>query len=175
MRLGGWMGLALGLVGVLAAQRPAAAQVSVYGEISASKLSNASNTYVLVGPTVGLSVPLADFFRVHLAGDLRGSFLGGARRLDGVMFGPRLSGHVKGFDPYAEFLVGFARYNNGQGTPASATSDAEIGVVAGLDRKLTSHFDVRVFEFTYDQYYALGGTFNPKTFSSGVVYHLGKR
>ena len=175
MRFRREMLLAVAFAAGLPGGKTAHGQVSVYADLSASKLTNLTNTYVLVGPTVGVSFALLDALHLHLGGDLRGSFLGGAQRLDSFVVGPKASFHYRGFDPYAEFLVGFGRYNNGQGTRTSGTSDGLLEINAGFDRKVTEHFDFRIFEFGYAQYYALGGQFNPKTFSTGVVYHLGKR
>ena len=175
MRFGRGMMLAVEFAVGLMGAKTAHGQASVYADFSASKLTNLANTYVLVGPTVGVSFNLVDALHLHLGGDLRGSFLGGKQRLDSFVVGPRASFRFKGFDPYAEVLVGFGRYNDGLGNRNSGTSDGLLEVNAGFDRKLKGKFDLRIFEFGYAQYYALGGQFNPKTFSSGVVYHLGSR
>ena len=175
MRFGRATVLALALAASWMGAATAHGQVSVYADLSASKLTNLANTYVLVGPTVGVSFNLLDALHLHLGGDLRSSFLGGSQRLDSFVAGPKASFHYRGFDPYAEFLVGFGRYNDGLGHNNSGTSDGLLEVNAGFDRKIAQQFDLRIFEFGYAQYYALGGQFNPKTFSTGVVYHIGKR
>jgi hypothetical protein len=79
---------------------------------------------------------------------------------------------VKKLEAYAELLVGFARYDNGAG---AASTDAQTEANFGLDVKGRGMLDWRIFEFGYQQYYGLGGEFNPKTFSTGVVVHLSKR
>jgi hypothetical protein len=58
---------------------------------------------------------------------------------------------------------------------SSASTDSLVEINCGLDHRITSRFDWRVFDFGYEQYYGLGGEFNPKTFSTGVVMHLSKR
>ena len=150
-------------------------QVSFYGDFSASKLTYQSNTNVLYGPTIGVFIDLKNLGPVNFSGDIRGSFVGASGvRLDGLVVGPRLATSVKflKLKPYAEFMVGFARYNNGQNVVASASTDAEIQINGGIDRPIAKLFDWRVFEYSYAQYYGLGGQYNPKTFSSGVVFHL---
>jgi len=163
--------LVIGLV----APKKAHSQVSFYGDFSASKLTYLSNTTILYGPTVGAFVDFHQLGPVKLSADFRGSFLGASgTRLDGVFVGPRFATSVKllKLKPYAEFMVGFARYNNGLNQVASSSTDAEIQVNAGVDRPVTKRFDWRVFEYSYSQYYGLSGEYNPKTFSTGVVFHL---
>ncbi len=175
MRFGGLKALVLGFAVLVGAGTAASAQVAFYGDFSASKLTNLTNTYVLYGPTVGLQDDLGTKFGLTGGFDIRGGFYGGSQRLDEISFGPRVSGHVKGFMPYGEFLVGLARYNDGLGRKSSGTTDEQFELNVGLDRMITPRFDVRFFEFGYQEYFALGGQFNPKTFSAGVVYHLRKR
>jgi hypothetical protein len=102
--------------------------------------------------------------------------LGKSQRLDGVALGPKIGFTLhKNYGIYGEFLVGFARYNDGLGNPASASTDSQIQLNAGIDRRVTPRLDWRVFEYGYQQYYGLGGEYNPKTFSTGVVLYLQKR
>ena len=77
---------------------------------------------------------------------------------------------IKHFEPYVGFLIGFARYNDGVG---HATTDAQLAVNAGVTRAIRGRFGWHIFEYGYKQYYALGGQFNPKTFSTGLTYTLG--
>jgi hypothetical protein len=87
------------------------------------------------GPTVGTFINVATLGPVKLAADLRGTFVGASGvRLDGVVVGPRIATSVKflKLKPYAEFMVGFARYNNGLNQVASSTTDAEIPINGGL-------------------------------------------
>jgi hypothetical protein len=158
----------------LAGATPAQAQVSVYADFAAAKLTNLTNTYLLYGPTIGLTATLVPLSHVDIGADLRGSFLGGNRRLDGIAVGPRFSTTVKGLKPYAEVLVGFARYNDGLGASTSATSDAQLDVIVGIDKHIRHRIDWRIVEYSYEQFYALGGQFNPKNFSTGLVYHFAK-
>lgn len=155
--------------------KPASSQVSVYANMSASKLTNDTDSFVLYGPTIGVTARVVSKPRLSFYGDIRGEFYGSARRMDGVAIGPKVGFPLKKFEPYAELLVGFARYNDGLGTRNSGTTDAHVEANFGVDRQVTPRFDWRIFEFGYQQFYALGGTYNPKTFSTGVVYHVGKR
>lgn len=169
--------LALLALGVVMA-KPAVSQVNAYVEFSASKLTGGLDTTVtsvLYGPTIGLTAQLVNKPKLKVYGDVRAGLYGGKQRLDGIAVGPKVGYPVKKFEAYAEALVGFARYNDGLGNKSSATTDGQIQFNFGADRRVTERLDWRVFEFGYEQYYALGGEFNPKTFSTGVVLHLGKR
>jgi hypothetical protein len=156
----------------------ASAQVSAYVDFSASKLTglgtNGSEaTNVLYGPTIGLTAHVAGLKRLQFAADLRAGFYGSGQKLDEIALGPKASLGVRKFTVYTEFLVGFGRYNDGLGHSASASTDAQIELNSGIDRRVTKRFDWRVFEYGYEQYYGLGGNYNPKTFSTGLVFHLG--
>jgi hypothetical protein len=169
------IGLLVVLTAGFAAPRTAICQVSFYGDFSASKLTYLSNTNVLYGPTIGSFIDFATTRHINFSADLRGTFVGaGGARLDGVVVGPRVATAIKfqKLKPYAEFMVGFARYNNGQNAVASSSTDSEIQVNTGVDRPVARLIDWRVFEYSYAQYYGLGGQYNPKTFSTGIVFHL---
>jgi hypothetical protein len=157
---------------------PASAQVSLYADFSVSKLTgglDTQTTKVLVGPTIGLTAQITQKGPVKLYADLRGSFLGGSNRLDSIAFGPKIGILVRKFELSTEFLVGFARYNDGLGNPGSSSTDSHIQVNTALDRRVSAHFDWRIVEFGYEQYYGLSGEYNPKTFSTGVVFHFNNR
>ena len=164
--------LLVALFAVVFASKTAHSQVSFYADFSASKLTNSTGTNYLYGPTIGGSIELLPWGPIKVGGDIRGSFVGsGGKRLDGIVVGPRLSLHVKPLHlkPYGEFMVGFARYNDGAGT---ASTDSQIQVNTGVDRQVAKLIDWRVFEYGYSQYYGQGGQFNPKTFSTGIVFRL---
>jgi hypothetical protein len=169
------VGLLVVLTAGFAAPRTTLCQVSFYGDFSASKLTYLSNTNVLYGPTIGSFIDFASVKHINFSADIRGTFVGaGGVRLDGVVVGPRVATAIKfqKLKPYAEFMVGFARYNNGQNAVASSSTDSEIQVNTGVDRPVARLIDWRVFEYSYAQYYGLGGQYNPKTFSTGIVFHL---
>jgi hypothetical protein len=169
------IGLLVVLTAGSAAPRTAHCQISFYGDFSASKLTYLSNTNVLYGPTVGSFIGVASARHINFSADIRGTFVGaGGVRLDGVVVGPRVATAIKfqKLKPYAEFMVGFARYDNGQSAVASSSTDSEIQVNTGVDRPVARVIDWRVFEYSYAQYYGLGGQYNPKTFSTGIVFHL---
>jgi hypothetical protein len=169
------VGLLVVLTAGFAASRTAHCQVSFYGDFSASKLTYLSNTNVLYGPTVGSFIDIASAKHINFSADIRGTFVGASGvRLDGLVVGPRIATAIKfqKLKPYAEFQVGFARFNNGLNAVASSSTDSEIQVNVGVDRPVARLVDWRVFEFSYAQYYGLGGQYNPKTFSTGVVFHL---
>ncbi len=168
----GWIAAAL-LLGVTA-PKTSYAQAAVYGEFSVSDLHNAYTTDLLYGATTGVLIDGPTFHHVLLSGDLQGRFVRkSGESLNGITVGPRVSIHTKyGLVPYAEFMIGFARYNDP--TNGGATTDSTFQVNAGVSRHITSHFDA-VADYSYSQYYALGGQFNPKTFSIGTIFHFAKR
>ena len=171
MKLGFGLVVAAGLWGSVAA----GGQVVAYADLSASKLTNPGVTHILFGPTIGLSAQVFTGKRFVVSGDLRGQFLGGGNRLDTVSVGAKVAFPVHGFQPYVEGAVGFGRYNSGAGVANSASTDSEIQAIGGIDHRLRGNFDLRVFEFSYEQYYGMMQTFDPLTFSTGIVYHLGGR
>jgi len=157
----------------VAVAKPASSQVSVYADFSASKLTGGlvnPTTNVLYGPTIGLTAVLGTKKNLVLSGDLRTGFYGNGARLSQAAVGPKLGLNVRNFQAYTEILVGFGRYNNGTG---AASTDAQTEVNCGLDLRGKGILDWRVFDFGYEQYYGLGGIYNPKTFSTGIVIHLG--
>ena len=174
MRFRGLVVLAL----AVAMGKAASAQVSAYVDFSASKLTgglSTTTTNVLYGPTIGISAQVAQKAHLKLSADIRAAFYGDSMKLDQVAIGPKVGLPLKKYEVYTEFLVGFARYNDGLGHSTSAATDAQIEINSGIDRRITQRLDWRVFEFGYEQYYGQGGEFNPKTFSTGVVLHLGAR
>jgi opacity protein-like surface antigen len=72
--------------------------------------------------------------------------------------------------------VGFARYNNTIYTyqPMGATTDGQIQINGGVAKQVSPRWDVSV-DYSYSQFYALGGEYNPKTFGVGLIYHFVKR
>ena len=151
----------------------ARAQLSLYANFSATRLTDLTASRVLYGPTVGVILDAKSLPRMNLGVDFRGSFVGSnGARLDGILIGPRVATHIRKFKPYGEFLIGFARYNNGGNIAGSANTDSEIELNAGLDYKVTKHFDWRVVDYSYGKYFGFGGNFNPREYSTGVVFHL---
>lgn len=169
------LALALALTSALI-PTAARAQTSIYGEFSASDLHNLSSTQIYYGGTAGLLLGGFTAFRsLHIDPDLQGRFVdhSGGEMLNGITIGPRFSVDLKhGLSPYGEFMLGFARYNSGQ--VHGSTTDATIQLNAGLAKRVSPRFDV-VADYSYSQYYALGGEYNPKTFSVGGIFHLSKR
>jgi len=170
----GW--LVLLLVGGLAAPAVSHAQVSAYGEFSASDLHNLVSQDILYGATTGVLVDGPHVFRALLvSADIQGRFVRkSGESLNGVTIGPRFSLPLKfgGLAPYAEFMVGFARYNNPN--HGGATTDSTIQANAGVTKRVSPRWDIAA-EYSYSQYYALGGQYNPKTYSIGAVYHFVRR
>ncbi len=170
------------LVMALAASHGVAqGQASVYGEFSSSILSDLSDSRVLYGATTGVLYQGPTLFhRIVVDADIQGRFVTGSNEsLNGVTVGPRFSIPMRhGLAPYAEFMVGFARYKSTGSNPneqaLSGTTDSTIQVNGGLTKRLTAHLDA-VMDYSYAQYYALGGLYNPKTASGGLIYHFTKR
>jgi outer membrane autotransporter protein len=154
------------------------AQAGVYGEFSVAKMQNLQRDNLLYGVTTGLVVDGAKFGHFQFAGDLQGRFEHKSQlSFNGVTVGPRVylfGGH--GFRPYAEFMVGFARINSVQDDPDNPTpsTDATIQINGGVAKRLNAHWDLAA-DYSYSQYYAFGGEYNPKTFSVGAVYYFSKR
>jgi|GEM_PF-892347 len=171
--LAGWAGLGLA--------RPAAAQVAVYAEGNVSDLTNLLSTDLLYGGTVGLLYQGPTLHhRLTLDADVQGRFVTKSNEgLDGVTVGPRVElGLGHGFAGYGELLVGFARYNNTTNVNCSCyttgTTDSTLQLNAGVTRRLSPRLDA-LAEYSYAQFYGLGGQYNPKTFSLGAIFHISRR
>jgi hypothetical protein len=94
--------------------------------------------------------------------------------LNGVTLGPRVSLPLQrfgGLSPFAEFLVGFARYNDGAN---NATTDETFQTNAGVTKRVSKRWDT-VVDYSYAQYGANFGEFNPKNYSVGALFHFNKR
>jgi len=165
---------AIVLLLTLATPRASHAQAAVYGEFSITDLHNAYMTDLLYGATTGVLIDGPTFHHVVLSGDIQGRFVRkSGESMNGVTVGPRFTVAMKhGLAPYAEFMVGFARYNDP--TNQGVTTDSTFQVNAGVGKRISPRFDL-VADYSYSQYYALGGQFNPKTFSIGTIYHFNKR
>jgi len=154
-------------------------QTAVYASFSDSVMTNLVTTQYVPGATVGLLVdgPLL-FHHAQLATSIQGRFVeSSTTKLNGGAAGPRFTFPLKhGFAPYAEFMVGFARlYSSGANTGFSgSTTDAELEINAGVARRIGPRLDI-VADYSYAQYYALGGQYNPKTVSIGAIFHLSRR
>jgi hypothetical protein len=148
---------------------------ALYGQFSASPWTNLVGTNYLYGATAGALIdgPLL-FGHMRLSGDVQARFVGtSVERYDGAAVGPRCSVPLRhGIAPYGEFLVGFARYSNRN--EGGATTDATVQINAGIAKRISAHWDVTA-DYSYAQYYALSGEYNPKTYSVGTIFHLVKR
>jgi hypothetical protein len=173
----GWVVLLLLVAGM--APQKANAQAEVYGQFSVMSLNNGINADLLYGVTGGLIVDGPTWHHMVISADIQGrSVRKSGESLNGAAAGPRFSFPLKkhGLTPYGEFLVGFARYNNAIYTyqPMGATTDGQIQINMGVAKKVSPRWDISV-DYSYSQYYALGGEYNPKTFSAGMIYHFVKR
>jgi hypothetical protein len=101
----------------------------------------------------------------------------------GMTTGPRLAlhPHVVPIKPYAEVLAGFGHVRVGNAN----TERFEYQVVGGIDLKIVSRLDWRVFDFAYTGYPGLSvgyqryygytpeyTSFSPKMLSTGLVLRL---
>jgi hypothetical protein len=116
---------------------------------------------------------------VVVQGDIQGRFLRkSGMSFNGLNLGPRFEFPLRrgAWTPYGEFMVGFARFNSTStlNAPNGATTDSTLQVNGGVARRFSPHWD-GVVEYSYTQFYAYGGEYNPKTFGIGVVYHFVKR
>jgi hypothetical protein len=163
----------------------AKAQVSVYGEFSTSDFHNLANTNYLSGVTTGILFEAFQFaHRLQLSGDVQGQFVAGSgEHFDGITVGPRVSAQIHrfgGLAPYGEFMLGFARFHGNAATAVyngannNQTTDGIWQANAGVAKRLSPRWDL-VADYSYSQYYAYGGQYNPKTFSLGAAWHFVKR
>jgi len=167
---------------IVGAGSRAYAQAALYGEFSVSDLHNLVATDYLYGGTAGLLYDGPTVFKhILVSADVQGRFLrksaaqsgNSAELYNGISFGPRFSVPLKhGIATYGEFLLGFARYDSG--AVHGSTTDSTIQVNGGVTKVLSPHFDA-VADYSYAQYYALGGQYNPKTYSVGGIFHFNKR
>jgi hypothetical protein len=171
-----WVVLLVLVPGLAATAR---AQTAVYGEFSAGLFNDPYSSRTLYGGTVGVLFG-KDYKHLRVDGDVQGRFVTGSQEsLYTGAVGPRVSVRLRhGFAPYGEFLVGFGRFTS---TSANVTESAPSGTTDGLmefnggvTKRLGPHFDA-VVDYSYAQYYALGGIYNPKTVGVGVVYRFVKR
>ncbi len=172
---------AFGLVAIamLAMTTKAAhAQASVYLDYGATMMTTDNQTIsrILYGPIGGLMFNVRSGHNIDLGGDIRGSYLqqsgANAASLTGLVLGPRLATHIKRAKPYGEFLMGFARFNNNVPSAPNNTTDSEVELNAGVDFPVRKHIDWRVFEYSWGKYLADSGEFNPRTYSTGIVFHF---
>ena len=172
----GWVVLLL-LVGVVA-PKSAKAQAELYGEFSIGQLSNPVQTFYLYGATTGIVVDGPTVFhRMVISADIQGRFVHRTgEQMNGVTAGPRFSFPFKkhGITPYGELMVGFARFNNNADPSQNATTDGTLQINGGVEKQVSPRWDV-VADYSYSQYYAFGGEYNPKTYSLGAVFHFEKR
>jgi hypothetical protein len=182
MKFGRSVGLSLvGAVILAVSWHSSSAQAALYGEFSVSDLHNLVSTDYLYGGSAGLLYDGPTLFKHVLASaNLQGRFLRksqtsplNAELYNGISIGPRFSFPLKhGISPFGEFLVGFARYDSG--AVHGSTTDSTIQINGGVAKKITPRLDV-VADFSYAQYYGLGGQYNPKTYSVGGVFHFTRR
>ncbi len=156
------------------------AQVSAYASFSATDLNGNGYANVLYGSTTGINLLLAAKAHIDFGIDVRASFLVGRpsyyligeQSLYQVSLGPTLAVSHKKYKAYGEFLVGFARFNPAQGPTNPASTDSALSIVAGLDRRLTRHLDLKLLDYTYELYDGQYQNYVPKTFSTGIVYRF---
>jgi len=156
--------------------RESQAQTSVYAEFSASDLQGGPKGDYLYGGQAGVLIDGPKLFnRVLLQADIQGRFVTeNGEALDSVLVGPRFSIAPKHFFrlvPFAEFNVGFGRYNDGSN---NSTTDALFSTQGGVTRPVTSHLDA-VLDYSYAFYGYNFGYYQPQSYSAGVLYHFAKR
>jgi hypothetical protein len=168
------LALAIGVAMPVAAH--AQTQVSAYVNFGATLLTDPTASHTLYGTNAGVSFDLMSAPKVSLGMDFRGGFAeeagGSGASFTSGLLGPKVSTRIKRFKPYGEFLIGFARYNDGLGNPASKTTDTDVALNAGVDMGLTKHIDWRVFEYGWSKFLGLGGELNPRSYSTGIVVHF---
>ncbi len=87
-----------------------------------------------------------------------------------ALFGPRVSAQVRGFRPFAEFLVGAAHISRSNGISDSDTSFANA-VGGGLDYRVAGPVSIRgQLDWIETRFY--GNTQNGVRFSTGIAIHF---
>jgi hypothetical protein len=162
----------------MAMAMPAAAHAqSFYVDYSATRLTDLSgNVHSLYGPTGGATFNLLSLPKLTIGMDFRGGF----QEESGVtgssftsfQIGPKLSTSIKRVKPFGEFLIGFARYNDGLNNPTSKSTDSDLALDGGVDIRITRHFDWRLIDYTWSKYLGLGEELDPRTYSTGLVVHF---
>ena len=153
----------------------AKAQTAVYGEFSSSQLTGSPAGDYLYGGTTGVVIEAASLGRhIRVLADVQGRFVRkSGEGLSGLTLGPRLAfpiSRLHGFTPYAEFLVGFARYND---PIHNGPTDATFQTNAGLTKKLSRRWDV-VADYSWAHYGAFQNTYSPQTFSAGGMFYFSR-
>jgi hypothetical protein len=156
----------------------AQAQLSAYVTFTASELHEGPSGDDLYGGTAGVLLDgpkLRNKLLVSANLQVRDVNNGG-ERLAGVGIGPRVSLHLEkiGLTPYAEFVVGFARYRASNKPGAENTTDDQWQANAGVAKRITPRFDL-VAEYSYSQYGANMSEYAPKSYSIGTIFHFTKR
>lgn len=152
----------------------ATAQIGLYAEGTAAK-ANVSGAEWVYGPTFGAYFDKGHLLFLATGIDARGAILGsGDNVLDSGLIGPRLAlqPHVFPLQPYVEGLVGLGHVGYSQGTTPAVVNKFEYQFVGGLDLTILPRIDWRIVEFSYGGLSGLGSSFNPKTFSTGIVVRL---
>jgi hypothetical protein len=164
------------VLAVLTMPCAALAQTAVYAEFSASNLQGGPQGNYLYGAQAGVLVDGPTLFHhILLQADIQGRFVHvNGEALNSVLVGPRISiapKHVFGLEPFAEFNVGFGRYNDGSN---NSTTDGLFSTQGGLTKQITPHIDALV-DYSYAFYGYNFGIYQPQTYSAGVMYHFTKR
>jgi hypothetical protein len=173
MKFGLLVLLVLAAVMVPAAAR---AQAAIYAEFNATQISGAPEGDFLYGGQAGLLVDGPKIYgRVLVQADLQGRFIThSGETLDAGLIGARFSSSPRWLykvTPFAEFNVGFARFNNGSNF---STTDNLFGVQGGASFPMTAHLDA-IADYSWMRYGYNEGLYQPQGFSAGVVYHFVKR
>jgi hypothetical protein len=153
----------------------ASAQAAVYGEFSASQLTGGPAGDFLYGGTAGIVFDAAGLGRhLRLLGDVQGRFVQkDGEQLNGLTLGPRFVfpfARLSGFTPYAEFLVGFARYND---ATHNGPTDTTFQTNAGLTKRVSRRWDA-VAEYSWAHYGAFQNEYSPQTFSAGAMFYFSR-
>jgi hypothetical protein len=151
---------------------PAAAQLGLSGDFTASRLSHpvgaVGSPTMLYGETVSVYYQRGVFFAY--GGDARASFLGGSGiSLNSGAIGPRIAfkPHALPLQVYGEALGGFNSYTGGPF--AASTTQAEYQLIAGADYTLFPHIDWRVVEYTYT---SASNSLSSHSLSTGIVVRI---
>jgi hypothetical protein len=149
-------------------------QTGLYVDFSAAKPNVAPRNW-LYGPTFGAYFDHGHLIFLSTGLDLRGSDLSsGNSSLVSGLVGPRLvlRPHILPVMPYVEALAGAGHASYGPPTARIDGTKFEYQFLGGIDLTVLPRIDWRVIEFSYGGLSGLNTSFNPKTFSTGIVVRI---
>ena len=150
------------------------AQLGAYAGFTTSKL-NVPNTSRTNGGTFGVYYDATHLPLINFGLDLRGTVLtsDNITKVKSITVGPRAVVHLPAIPlrPYAEFLVGGASVQTGQGVAYTNKDGLDAGFALGADLRVLPWIDWRVLDYSYSRLDARVGT-NSNSLTTGIVLRI---